>query len=494
MLAVLIILGSFGLAGSAAPAGPQRFCNPIPLPNYPVGKLAREIARGQPTELGGLWVAERTEQYRELADPSALWFEGKWYLYPSVDLAWVSADEGRTWQHHPLNVRDAGYAPTVVHHRGRFLLMASESALYAGPTPLGPFEAIGTIALPDVPARPPRTGDPMLFSDEDGRLYFYWGCTPNSGIWGVELDPEEPTRVRGEPRELIPFRPDTFVWERLGNHDQNPHLGWMEGAWMLRHGGRYYLTYSAGGTQYRTYSMGCYVSDSPLGPFEPQRRNPIFRTTDGLVTGTAHGCIVPGPQGKLWTFYSVYAGAVHGFERRLGLDVAEIDEHGELLVPRATTTPQALPGAQRGEEWLPLNDGEPTFGSSLSPNTSGRLAVDNSMLTWWQPAGEDRQPQLTTHFSARATIHAVRIIWRDVGLDTTRGAMPGAFRYRVEAETERDQWTTIIDRRESVEDLLIDYRECAPTSAIRARLVVVGWPSGIQPAVAEFTVFGVTDR
>ncbi len=96
----------------------------------------------------------------------------------------------------------------------------------------------------------------------------------------------------GEPRELIPFAPDTFPWERLGNWNQNPNLGWMEGAWMVKHDGRYYLTYSAGGTQWRTYAMGCYTSNSPLGPFTPQKRNPIFRTTDGLVTGTAHGCIV----------------------------------------------------------------------------------------------------------------------------------------------------------------------------------------------------------
>ena len=35
--------------------------------------------------------------------------------------------------------------------------------------------------------------------------------------------------------------------------------------------------------------MGAYVGASPLGPFTPQARNPIFRTTAGLVTGTAHG-------------------------------------------------------------------------------------------------------------------------------------------------------------------------------------------------------------
>jgi GH35 family endo-1,4-beta-xylanase len=38
--------------------------------------------------------------------------------------------------------------------------------------------------------------------------------------------------------------------------------------------------------------------------------------------------------------------------------------------------------------------------------------------------------------------------------------------------------------------LLIDYRECPATPGTAARLVIVGVPPGITPAVAEFTVFG----
>jgi hypothetical protein len=472
---------------------PTRLINPLPLPDYPVGRLVRDVAPGKLNDPAGLWLVNHAEQYRELADPTGLWFEGKWYLYPSCDMAWVSADEGRTWQHHPLNVRDIGYAPTVVQHRGRFLLMASDSQIYTGPTPLGPFEPIGTLTMPAIAGLPGQT-DPMLFSDGDGRLFYYWGCTPHSGIWGVELDATDPTRVIGQPKELIPFQPDIYAWEHLGSHNQNPLTGWMEGAWMLKQNGRYYLTYSVGGTQYRTYSMGCYVSDSPLGPFLPQKHNPIFRSTEGLITGTGHGSIVAGPRDHLWVFYTIFAGAVHGFERRVGLDRAEIDGAGELFVPGATSTPQTLPGAEPAAAWLPLNEGEPTLGSSDAANSAGRFAADNSMMTWWLPADDDAAPTLTTQFPARALVQAVRVIWRDVGLDTTHGILPGPFRYRIEVETAPGTWSTIIDRTQSTEDLLIDYRECPPTSALRARLVVVGHPPGIRPAVAEFTVFGITER
>lgn len=39
-----------------------------------------------------------------------------------------------------------------------------------------------------------------------------------------------------------------------------------EGAWMLKHRGRYWLTYSAPGTN-PMYCMGAYVGEGPLGPF-----------------------------------------------------------------------------------------------------------------------------------------------------------------------------------------------------------------------------------
>lgn len=498
LVVIVIFIFALGPLARLAPAAtiappPTRLINPLPLPDYPVGRLVRDLAPGKPNAPAGLWLTELTQQYRELADPSGLWFEGKWYLYPSCDMAWVSADEGRTWEHHPLNVRDIGYAPTIVHHGNRFLLMASDSDIYAGPTPLGPFTSIGKMEVPDIPGLPSQT-DPMLFADDDGRLYYYWGCTPNSGIWGVELDSKNPTRLVGMPKELIPFQPDAFSWERVGSSNQNPNNGWMEGAWMVKHGGRYYLTHSAGGTQYRTYAMGCDTSASPLGPFVPQKRNPIFRSTGGLITGTGHGSIVQGPGDRLWVFYTIFACAAHGFERRVGLDLAEIDANGELFVPVATSTPQALPSSTPAEPWLALNESEPTFASSSAPNSTGRFAADNSLTTWWLPAAGDTAPTLTTNFSARAVIHGVRTIWHDVGMDTTSGIRPGPFRYRIEAETAPDVWSTIVDRSQSTEDLLIDYREFPPVSAIRARLVVLGHPPGIQPAVAEFTVFGITER
>ncbi len=479
------------------PISRRTYCNPLALPNYPIGKFARELS-GPETGPEWMWKLGYKQQFRELADVSALWFEGKFYLYPSVDMAWVSEDLGATWKHHPLNVRDLGYAPTIVRHRDRFLLMASNSAIYSSKSPLGPFVEIGKIELTREGGLPDFI-DPMLFSDSDGKLFYYWGCSPTGGIWGVELDADEVTKVIGKPELLIPFDPSKFPWEAVGQWNQNPRVGWLEGAWMLKQNDKYYLTYCAGGTENSTYAMGAYIGDSPLGPFSPQKRNPILRTVDGLITGTAHGSVIEGPEGELWCFYTIRSSVVHAFERRLGMDRAKIDENGELSILGATSTPQyllkALSKSQPSlhPDWLPLNGEMRTLGSSSAPNLEGRFAVDDDLTTWWQPETNDKQPVLTTEFMLPSTVSAIRLVWRDVGLDSERGKLPGAFQYRVELETSKDQWQTVIDRSQSSEDLLIDYRECRPTTGTRARLTIVAWPQGIVPSVSEFTVFGKTN-
>jgi len=480
----------------ATPDGPRTYCNPLSIPAYPVGRLVKNLRAGDKTDGSFLWFIDHVEQYRELADPTAIWHDGKWILYPSVDMAWVSADMGATWQHHPLNIRDVGYAPTVVRQGQRFLLMASESSIYASASPLGPFTELGR---PKLPEGVPTTIDPMLFVDDDGRLFFYWGCTETSVIYGIELDGSDPTRAIGPAKKVIPFSPDTHPWERVGEHNQQSNKGWVEGAWMIKRNGRYYLTYAAGGTEHRAYAMGAYVGASPLGPFTPQAHNPILRTTAGLVTGTAHGSIIKGPGDRWWAFYTIAAGVAHGFERRVGMDPVEFDANGVLSVPRATSTPQWLPGRGPNGQgpldtgWVHLNGGVQTVGSTTAPNLAGRLAIDNDLRTWWQPAEGDAAPTLTSRLYGPASIRAVRVAWRDIGLDSNRGVIPGPYRYRVELETAANVWQTVLDRTASDEDLLIDYREITPTVGRRARLVVTGWPKGITPGVAEFTVFGQTE-
>ena len=130
MTLTLLTLLLAPLAALHAADQPGTFCNPLPIPNYPVGYYARNVTNGEP-DARESWILGHREQFRELADPLVLWHDGKWYLYPSGDMAWVSSDRGATWQHQPLNVREIGYPPTIVRQRSRFLLGNNSATFYA---------------------------------------------------------------------------------------------------------------------------------------------------------------------------------------------------------------------------------------------------------------------------------------------------------------------------------------------------------------------------
>ncbi len=50
----------------------------------------------------------------------------------------------------------------------------------------------------------------------------------------------------------------------------------IEGAWMTKHDGTYYLQYAGPGTEYNVYGDGVYESDSPLGPVPSGKEQSIF--------------------------------------------------------------------------------------------------------------------------------------------------------------------------------------------------------------------------
>ena len=87
------------------------YCNPIPLPDYPRGRMCRpEHDSGSGWLNNGRW-----HDFRETADPSVLYHDNKWFLYPSAGMAWVSEDF-TTWKHVKMNLYDIGYAPTIMRH------------------------------------------------------------------------------------------------------------------------------------------------------------------------------------------------------------------------------------------------------------------------------------------------------------------------------------------------------------------------------------------
>lgn len=459
----------------------KTYCNPMKVENYPMGY--------------------ELPAHRSLADPSVIYYDEKWYMYPSYGMAYVSEDFV-TWKHHPIEPADIGYAPTVVVHKGKIYLMANHdiSLLYVADDPLGPFEPIGNICYKN--GEKLRGLDAMLFSDDDDRLYCYYTHTPggdvrNIAIFGVELDSDAPTKVITEEKELIKFHPEN-TWECFGARNQHKELGWIEGAWMVKINGRYYLTYSGSGTAFGTYATGAYYSDKgPLDGFVYQDSNPICSRNYGVVRGGGHGCIVEGPNNTYWSFYTIPISYSHLFERRIGMDPIKIDEKGEIMTLTNTDTPQWAPGVVTdpynngsiGLEALTIN--MPASASSSAPGRDPLYAVDENLQSWWQPSSDDCEKNLTINLRAEYNVSAMRIIWRDVNINPAEGRYPGAFQYKVSVSEDNENWAVVLDKTNNTTDYAVDYETFETVPAKFVRLTVTGTPDGIEAGVIDFTVFGI---
>ncbi len=479
------------------------YCNPLPIPSIPSGRwLDTDLTHADPADF---------PDYRSISDPSVVYDDGKWILYPSYAVAWVSEDFVH-WRHADVGVPHLRYSPAVVKFRGKWYLTGhSVKEMYVSDSPLGPFVLCGEIT--DAHGNVTAVGDPCLFADGD-RLYLYWTyCgVPEAGedvelvtgTAGVEMDPDRPWRMLGEPVLVNRFDP-SVPWQRIGEHNENLRMGWVEGQWMKKIGSRYYLLYSGSGTEYSTYANGIAVSDEgPLSGFRPQRNHdPLTRKAHGLMRGAGHGCLTDGPGGTLWIFYTCLFCCNHMYERRIGMDPVGIDEDGEMYCPAVTETPQFAPGVLphpeqgSGTGWLPLTFLQRPTATSHAPGRDPLYASDDSVLTWWQPAEDDPEPCITFPLGqpGRATVfevHAVRLIWRDIGMETAKGVLPGPFRYVVEYTPDPGltDWRMLIDASENTEDLPIDYRQTEAVRAHGIRLKILGSPEEITPGLCSLTAFG----
>lgn len=431
---------------------------------------------------------------RATADPSAYYFNGKWYLYITSGAVYESENLVDWTVHHeeswmPIS---APMAPTVEEYHGKYYGAANNTPLFVSDNPVGPWTQVGDWTLPD--GREFVAGDVMLFRDDDDRLYLYFGLGP--AILGAELDPEQPNRLITKPKVLIPFIKENY-WERYGGNNENWGLGFIEGSWMVKHGEKYYLVYSCAGTEFYAYAMGAYVADSPLGDFHQQARNPVSRNRDkGLCKGGGHGSFVKGPNDSLWIFYTIPVCVDATMERRIGMDPAGFDEEGNLFALTGIDVPQWSPGVvERPElgnatELVPLTVFKTTQASSWADGHYPMYAIDEALHTWWQPSAEDKEPSLAVCLGGRFHVSAFRVMWKDIGMDLNHGVLGGAYQYVIETSRDSKDWTVVADFSHNETDLSVAYHPIDTVEACFARIRILGAPEGITPGLLNFTVFG----
>lgn len=479
---------------------------------------------------------------REAADPSMILFHGRYYIFASMTLGvWVS-DDLANWENHrlPKDLPLYDYAPDVRVMGDWVYFCASRREencnRYRTKDILnGPYEKIeGSFPF----------WDPNLFIDDDGRVYFYWGCSNITPVWGVELDPQTMQPI-GEKRVLVEGHPFEIGYERVGednsqfpaseaeidaayaafhkrqgiSEDQVPEQvkplirgmfsrkPYIEGAWMDKQNGRYYLQYACPGTQYNTYSDGVYVSSGPLGPFTLADNNPYSYKPGGFLPGAGHGSTMRDAKGAWWHTATMRISMNHDFERRVGIWPAGFDADGELFCnQRYGDWPMAVEGDPwRDPAWMLLSVGKKATASSFMDGHEPEKATEENVQSWWRAASAGRAEWLQIDLGKAYDVHAVQINFADDKIDIPcPGQVVGGSQaryieerdlttqWKLTGSIDGKDWFVIADKSGAQTDLTHDLilRE-EGFQARFLRLSDMAVPYGQQPCVSGLRVFGL---
>jgi len=514
------------------------FCNPI---NYEYKYQFNKKTSGFMEMLAGQRPAEPQEETftvsRESADPSMIMFKGMYYLFPSMTCGFLYSQNLTEWKYHPLkNVNGYDYAPDVCVI-GDYVVISASSHEY------GRFYRTKDLFADEfeVIESPFAFWDPATYVDDDGRVYFYWGCGAGTPIFGLEIDPNTLQPIT-ERKALILADEETKGFERTGDdHNvQKPSpeevegiikslearnmpedlkasaMGFVlkrpfnEGAWMTKYKGKYYLQYATPGTQYNVYGDAVYVGDSPLGEFTLAKSNPFSYKPGGFIPGAGHGSTMIDAKGRYWHTSTQRISLNHNFERRLGLWRAGFDQDGEMF---CDTRYGDFPIRQDQEPWedpdfMLLSYGKNAKASSQAEGKPPEKAFDENICTWWRAASNAPGEWLEVDLGQAYDVRAIQVNFADDGLalPLPEGeALVGPHhsqrwidlvhqptRWLLEGSVDGVEYFVIEDKRNADTDLSHDFilRE----EGLRARyvkLTVISLPYKQAACVSGLRVFGI---
>lgn len=281
--------------------------------------------------------------------------------------------------------------------------------------------------------------DQHVFKDDDGQLYMYFSYDTrydpddplNDGtavIYGVKMkdpvtwDLSTMTRLVAPGYKTINGSGKTEIpWETSSPSFAEP-MECAEGPYMLKHGGKYYLTYCANSFVDIEYAVGYAESDKPLGPFvkpnETYLQNMICGVPTenhgdyisnrylGFMTGTGHASVCKvGDEYLLayhahmnrdeWGVDSPFATGAKTEWRAIGYDYILFGSDGRPYSNGPTYTLQKLPDIVTGYTNL-----APTATVTIDGKTTADCAflIDRYTNRAYDPTG--KEPNKEAQFKA----------------------------------------------------------------------------------------------
>ena len=431
---------------------------------------------------------------REAADPTLVFYKNEYYLFASKSGGYFHSTDLIRWDlitTNDLPLED--YAPTAVVMNDTLYFMASHVGSLTIYKTADPKSGKWEVANANFPI---GMTDPNLFVDDDDHLYFYYGCSNVNPIYGVELNTKTLNPI-GKPVELFNSDKKNYGWERKGDYNDQEGNPYIEGSWMTKHEGKYYLQYAGPGTEFKSYSDGVYVSDEPLGPFKLAENNPASYKPEGFIAGAGHSSTFQDKYGNYWHISTMTISQKHMFERRLGLFPAFFDKDGVFYVytgfgdipfniPRKKISgPEEL-----FPDWMLLSYNKPVEVSSELPDHPKKYVVDENIRNYWSAKSGDKGEWISMDLQKEFTVNAIQI---DYAENETKlfGRNPDIYcQYLLEYSDDNKNWKTLSDKTNNKTDVPHDYFELKkPVKARYIRLTNYRVPSGAF-ALAGLRVFG----
>jgi xylan 1,4-beta-xylosidase len=469
-------------------------------------------------------VVTGSERVGRLGEPVVVLYKGDYYLFAGGIGYWYSSNM-RDWVHVNAPAFPRGVPSVATDGKTLYACGMNAKPVFSSTDPKqGTWTQAGTLDSD-------RYGDADLFIDDDGRFYMYWGWSQILPFQAVELDPKTFKEI-GKP--VVCFfgdykahgferrRPEDLIFPYFDHRPYFPEeYPWIEGPWMVKHNGKYYLQYAAIGLEFKSYSHGVYVSNSPLGPFEYSPHNPLTFKTTGFMVGAGHGSTFHDKNGDLWTICMVpsFYGSGRG-SSELALFPTAVDAQGVMHSNTAFGDyPQYFPGIKENAvennftKWMLLSVKKQVEVSSTLDGFPAANAVDENMMTHWAAKTGDAGEYMTVDLGKPCDIYAMQINFDQqleqnapggrggmggfgggMGMGARGGAPAGNARYQsytVQISNDDKTFSTLIDKSNNAQDLKHDYIELAePVKARYLKLNNVFTPSNGKFAVKDFRVFG----
>ena len=305
------------------------------------------------------------DQPIHMGDPFVLQHENSYYLYGTnasnegfkywqssdlvhwIERGWVYRETEQSW------AKSHYWAPEVKFYRGKFYMTYSAMSK-AGDTQ----RLLLALAVSDRPSGPYRdlrapwfdfgysAIDGHLFVDDDDQPYLYFSRNGVQDgysygmLYGVALSDDLATPI-GQPQKLLEA---DQPWEKVRYGENRCN----EGAFVIKHAGRYYMTYSANHTAFPDYGIGYATADQPLGPWVKAKENPIAATHREVgVSGPGHSCLTWSPdKTEMFIVYHTHADAERpSGDRVVNIDRIAFDALGRLKITGPTRTAQPMPSS-----------------------------------------------------------------------------------------------------------------------------------------------------